>query len=91
MTAWKRTFVSAFIAQICSITGFSFAMPFLPFYIKDLGVTDPKMQTFWAGLCLGAAGVTFSLFSPVWGNLADRHGRKIMVVRSMFGLSLIHI
>ena len=89
MTAWKRTFVSAFIAQICSITGFSFAMPFLPFYIKDLGVTDPKMQTFWAGLCLGAAGVTFSLFSPVWGNLAYRHGRKIMVVRSMFGGTLV--
>jgi len=89
MTAWKKTFVSAFIAQVCSITGFSFAMPFLPFYIGELGVIDEKAQAFWAGLCLGAAGVTLSIASPIWGNVADRYGRKIMVVRSMVGGVLV--
>ncbi len=85
MSAWKRTVVSAFIAQIFSIAGFSFALPFLPFFIRDLGVTDPARQAWWAGLTLAATGLTMALFAPLWGALADRYGRKAMVIRSMVG------
>ncbi len=85
MTVWKKTFVSAFVAQIFSILGFSFAMPFLPFFIADLGIEDPGEQAYWSGIALAAAGLTFALFAPLWGILADRYGRKLMVCRSMFG------
>ncbi len=85
MSSWKKTFVSAFLAQVLSILGFSFALPFLPFFIGELGVADAGEQAYWAGLILAAAGLTFALLSPVWGVLADRHGRKLMVCRSMFG------
>ncbi len=84
MAAWKRTFLSTFAAQVISILGFSFATPFLPFFIADLGVTDPGEQAYWAGIVLAAAGLTFVLFSPLWGMLADRYGRKPMVCRAMF-------
>jgi DHA1 family multidrug resistance protein-like MFS transporter len=30
-----------------------------------------------------------AIFSPVWGTLADRYGRKIMVERAMFGGAII--
>jgi DHA1 family multidrug resistance protein-like MFS transporter len=89
--AWKRTFISAFLAQILSIVGFAFAFPFLPFFIRDLGITNHADQVFWAGLIQAAAGLTLALFAPLWGSLADRYGRKLMVVRAMFAGAVIMV
>ena len=89
MGTWKKTFICAFIAQICSITGFSFALPFMPFFIGDLGVTDAAERALWAGVAMGATGVTLSIFSPVWGMMADKFGRKAMVIRAMFGGTIV--
>ena len=44
MDRWKSTFVAAFVAQILTLIGFAFAMPFLPFFIEELGVTDKADQ-----------------------------------------------
>jgi len=84
MAPWKRTFYSAFIAQILSIVGFAFCFPFLPFFIKELGVESTADQAWWAGVVMSAAGVTLALFAPIWGMLADKYGRKCMVLRAMF-------
>ncbi len=89
MTYWKKTFACAFAAQVLSILGFSFALPFLPFFIQDLGITDKAQQAWWSGVLLAASGFTLALFAPLWGLLADRFGRKSMVVRSMFGGAVI--
>jgi DHA1 family multidrug resistance protein-like MFS transporter len=85
MRSWRKTFIAAFTAQVLANLGFSFAMPFLPFFIAELGVADAGEQALWAGIVLASAGVTFVLFAPFWGMLADRHGRKPMVCRAMFG------
>ncbi len=82
---WRRTLAFAFTAQFLSILGFSFATPFLPFFVAELGVADPGQQAFWAGVVMASGGLTFALFAPVWGILADRYGRKSMVCRAMFG------
>lgn len=89
MTAWKQTFACSFVAQILSIVGFSFAIPFLPFYIRDLGIEDPAQQAWWAGVVLATTGLTLALFAPIWGMLADRFGRRPMVVRSMIGGTVV--
>ncbi|MDD3726021.1 MAG: MFS transporter [Candidatus Ratteibacteria bacterium] len=86
---WKKTFVSTFVAQVIAQIGFSFALPFLPFFISELGTFDKGQQVFWAGIIMGAGGVTFALFAPLWGVLADRYGRKAMVCRSMFGGTVV--
>lgn len=86
---WKRTLACSFMAQVLSILGFSFATPFMPFYIRDLGVEEPAMQSWWAGLTLGATGISLAVFAPIWGSLADRYGRKVMVLRSMLGGSVV--
>lgn len=89
MISWKRTFACTFVAQILAIVGFSFCMPFLPFFIAELGVPDKATQTWWAGIVMSATGVTLAIFAPVWGYLADRYGRRIMVMRAMFVGSLV--
>ncbi len=91
MTEWKKTFACSFIAQVFSIVGFSFALPFLPFFIEELGIADRSQQTWWAGVTLAATGVTLAIFAPIWGLLADKYGRKSMVIRSMIGGTLVLI
>jgi DHA1 family multidrug resistance protein-like MFS transporter len=56
----------------------------LPFYLKDLGADSGDQATIWSGLInAGGAGV-MAITAPFWGILSDRHGRKPMVLRSMF-------
>ncbi len=83
---WKTTFVASWLAQVCSIIGFSMVVPFLPFYVRELGVHDERSVLLWSGWGLaGSAGLTMALLAPFWGVMADRYGRKLMVMRSMFG------
>jgi DHA1 family multidrug resistance protein-like MFS transporter len=68
---------------------FSFVNPFLPLFIQELGDFNNKQAAFWAGIALGGGGLAMFLSSPVWGIIADRWGRKPMVLRAMFGASVI--
>jgi MFS transporter, DHA1 family, multidrug resistance protein len=65
--------------------GFSFTFPFIPLFVQDLGVTDAHEIEKWAGLLAFAGGLSMAISSPVWGAVADRYGRKAMVLRSMLG------
>ncbi|MFP4056433.1 MAG: MFS transporter [Candidatus Brocadiia bacterium] len=89
MQSWKRTLNAAFFAQICSITGFTFVLPFLPLYVRELGVADEAQSRVWAGIAFAAGALTMAVFSPIWGALADRYGRKPMVLRAMLGGALV--
>jgi len=86
---WQRTLYIMFAAQLLSIIGFAFVVPFLPFYIRELGVTDERLVPVWAGVMAASGSLVMAFFSPLWGWLADRHGRKIMVERAMFGGAVI--
>ena len=50
-------------------------MPFLPFFIRQLGVTDVGEIALWTGAILGVTPALTALMSPFWGRLADRYGR----------------
>ena len=88
-TSWRSTLSVMFVAQLLSIVGFAFVLPFIPFYIREIGVTDENLVPIWAGILGAAASLTMTIFSPVWGWLSDRYGRKLMVERAMFAGALI--
>ncbi|GAC1332910.1 MAG: MFS transporter [Chloroflexota bacterium] len=85
MEVWKRTLVLTSISQVFSIIGFNFVVPFIPLYIQHLGVRGVGQITLWAALLSGGTALCMAVAAPIWGTLADRHGRKIMVARA--GLS----
>ena len=64
-------------------TGFTLVMPFLPLFIRQLGVTDVGEIAMWTGVSLGVTPALTALLAPAWGRLGDRYGRKIMVERSL--------
>jgi DHA1 family multidrug resistance protein-like MFS transporter len=86
---WQRTLYIMFAAQLLSMIGFAFVLPFLPFYIRELGVSEERLVPIWAGVMVFSGSLVMAFFSPLWGWLADRHGRKIMVERAMFGGAVI--
>lgn len=81
--------MASWLAQICSIMGFALVVPFLPYYVRELGVSSERGVLIWTGWLSAAAGIVMAAVSPLWGILADRHGRKLMVLRSMFGGVLV--
>ena len=72
-----------------AIAGFSVTLPFMPYYVQELGISGVDQVAFWAGLTTSAQATTMALLAPIWGSLADRYGRKIMVVRAMFGGAIV--
>jgi DHA1 family multidrug resistance protein-like MFS transporter len=88
-TSWQRNLVVLWIGELIAISGFSVTIPFLPYYVQELGITGLDRVAFWAGLLTTAQATTMAVVAPLWGLLADRYGRKIMVVRAMFGGAVI--
>ena len=86
--AWRQNLAALWFAQLTAIFGFSFAFPFIPLYLRQLGVTQPGSLALWTGLASGASGAALAVMSPIWGVLADRFGRKSMLLRAMIGASI---
>jgi MFS family permease len=68
---------------------FTLVMPFLPLFIRQLGVSDVGEISLWTGVSLGVTPALNAVVSPFWGRLADRYGRKIMVARSLGTCALV--
>ena len=88
-TPWQRTLYIMFFVQLMTAVGFSSIFPFLPLYVEELGSTTNLSIELLAGLVFSAQAITMMIASPIWGSLADRHGRKPMVVRSLFGGAIL--
>ncbi|MGU3412160.1 multidrug efflux MFS transporter MdtG [Enterobacteriaceae bacterium C34A] len=88
---WKRNLTIAWIG--CFLTGaaFSLVMPFLPLYVEQLGVSGHGALNMWSGLVFSITFLFSAIASPFWGGLADRKGRKIMLLRSALGMSIVMV
>jgi len=86
---WRRNLVFIWIGVFVGLLGANFVFPFIPFFIKDLGVTDNASVSYYAGLTASATGLSLTLTAPIWGALSDRVGRKVMFVRALVGAGII--
>ncbi len=88
-THWKRNLYTISIAQFIVMLGFSFVNPFLPLLVKQMGNYTSQDAAFLGGLATGANGLAMFFTAPLWGILADRVGRKPMLLRAQFGSALV--
>ena len=86
---WRRNVWALTLTVFISFVGFQFFSPFLPLYIRELGVTDPAKIALWSGLQAAVTPAMSGILSPVFGRLADRFGRKMMLIRSLVGFVVI--
>ena len=88
-TPWRRNLYAIFVSQLIVMMGFSFVSPFMPLFIQELGGYSNQDAAFWAGLAVAAGSIAMFIAGPLWGILADRWGRKPMVLRAMFGTGFL--
>jgi len=81
--AWRRNQLVVCVAVFMVFMGFAFVLPFLPLYVRQLGVTSDEAAATWAGVLIGIAPLLAGLLAPVWGRLGDRYGQKPMAVRAL--------
>ncbi|WP_338107581.1 multidrug efflux MFS transporter [Streptococcus uberis] len=71
--AWLGTFFTG--------ASFSLVMPFMALYVEELGVAKNQVE-WYAGLAVAISAFASAVFAPIWGRLADRYGRKPMMIRA---------
>lgn len=87
---WKNNLVLIWICQYISIASFGFGLPFVPYYMQqDLGVTSQVELDLWIGVFNAAAPLSLAIFSPIWGVIGDKFGRRPMLLRAYLGASLV--
>jgi MFS family permease len=88
---WRRNQIAVTLATFIGFTGFTLVMPFLPLYFEQLGLHETSTIAIWSGLSLGVTPAITAAMAPIWARVADRYGRKLMVVRSLtfFVLTMI--
>lgn len=78
------------VAMVFAVfTGFAFVIPFLPLYVRELGVHEPEAAALWAGVLLGISPLLSGLLAPVWGRFADRHGHRTVVTKALVAYVVI--
>lgn len=87
---WQRNLYALTLASFFMFMAFGFVFPFLPLFIQnDLGVPDLGQVEVWSGVTAFGQAAVLSLASPIWGALADRHGRRVMVLRVAFSGAVV--
>lgn len=79
---WHRTFYTLWLGSFITGAGYSMTMPFISLFINELGNFSHFQLNIYSGLAFGATFISQAIVSPLWGNLADRKGRKLMCMRA---------
>src|SRR5438477_1001712 len=87
--SWQRNLYALTVAAFLMFTAFGFVFPFLPLFIAELGVGDIQQVEVWSGVTSFGQAIVLSVFSPIWGAVADRRGRRLMVLRAALGGGLV--
>ena len=89
MELWKRNLYSLWATEFIAALGIAMVLPFLPFYIRELGLKDLQEVERSSGIIFATPYFLASLAGPLWGWLGDRYGRKMMLIRAVFSFAVI--
>lgn len=85
---WRTNMVVMGFGTLALAMGFGISNPFLPLILKEIGVTG-HLETA-VGYVVGSYFALSFFLTPLWGAAADHYGRKLMVMRTSFGMGLVY-
>lgn len=83
---WRRNLLISWVGCFFTGASFSLVMPFIPLYIEQLGTPKSQIELF-SGLAISVTALASAIVAPIWGNLADRKGRRLMMIRAAVGMT----
>ncbi|RXZ81827.1 MFS transporter [Paenibacillaceae bacterium] len=89
LESWKRTMWILWGGVLLCSASYTMAVPFLPLFLFDLGVSEQSVNL-WAGIVHSSAFLVGALMAPLWGSMADRYGKRKMVIRAGLSLAVIY-
>ena len=81
---WRRNLLISWVGCFFTGASFSLVMPFIPLYIEQLGTPKNQIELF-SGLAISVTALASAIVAPIWGNLADRKGRRFDCFSSTAG------
>lgn len=82
----RRNLAILFFTMVVVMMGFGMIIPILPFYIIEFGAGGSAM-----GLLMATYAVMQFIFSPIWGGVSDRIGRKPVLMIGVLGNAIAQI
>lgn len=82
----KRNLTIMWFANFFVAGSMTMVLPFISLYIETFGSFSEKYVQHWSGLTFAITFVTAFIFSPIWGRIGDRFGRKKILILSGLGL-----
>lgn len=90
LESWRRNLWAVWPSLFAVSMGLMAFLPMLPIYVRErFGIVDEHDAARWAGLIYGVAPLTAAVLGPLWGSIGDRHGRKAMAIRAIFGIAVV--
>jgi len=83
---WKRNLAVCVFGSFTTLLSLSMLLPFLPLYVRQLGIAGRAAVIQWSAVAFVATFLGTAVTAPLWGHLADRYGRKPMLVRAALGM-----
>lgn len=85
---WRRNLWVCTLGSFTTLIAMSLLLPFLPLYLTSLGVQGTDRIALWSAVAYGATFFSAALTAPIWGRLADKYGRKLMLIRASLGMAI---
>ena len=85
--SWKDNLRIAWLGSFLTGACISLVVPFMPIFVEQLGI-EPSQVTFYSGLAISVSAISAACVSPLWGILADRYGRKPMMIRAGLAMTI---
>ncbi|MBZ9782267.1 MFS transporter [Pseudomonas sp. REP124] len=86
---WRRNLAVCVFGSFTTLVSLTMLLPFLPLYVQQLGVTAQADVVQWSAVAFGATFFGTAITAPLWGRLADRFGRKPMLIRAAIGMAIV--
>jgi len=79
----KKNIIILFITLVIIMMGFGMIIPVIPFLVTEFGASGQEL-----GLLMAIYALMQLIFSPMWGELSDRYGRRPIILLGLIGNGL---
>ena len=87
---WKQNLFFIWLSQFLALAGFGMCMPFIPLFMREVLQVEESMRGVYVSAFSFAGMTSLCVATAFWGVVADKFGRKLMLLRASYGAALLY-